>query len=109
MNALCHCANCQRRTGSAFGWSCYFPEDQVEIPATSHGVYAFQSASGGQERHFCDRCGSTVFWRSEVFAGVVGVAGGCLAGEDVGAPTMSASEGDRRVWVAVPPEWLHGP
>jgi hypothetical protein len=109
MNAVCHCANCQRRTGSAFGWSCYFREDQVVGPAAAHGVYAFDSASGRAERHFCDRCGSTVFWRAEAAAGLIGVAGGCLSGEDIGEPTVSASEASRRAWVAVPESWLHAP
>jgi hypothetical protein len=109
MNAVCHCANCQRRTGSAFGWSCYFREDQVVAPARPHGVYALDSVSGRAERHFCDRCGSTVFWRAEAFAGLIGVAGGCLSGEDIGEPTVSASEANRRAWVAVPEGWLHAP
>ncbi len=109
MNALCHCANCQRRTGSAFGWSCYFPEDQVVVPDAAHGVYAFERESGRQERHFCDRCGSTVFWRSEVFAGLIGVAAGCLTGGDIGEPTVSVSETNRRAWLAIPDHWLHAP
>ena len=106
MNAVCHCANCQRRTGSAFGWSLYFPESEVEIPATPHGVYAFEGSSGHAERHFCDKCGSTVFWRAP---GFVGVAGGCLAGEDLAEPTISASEAHRRAWVTLPEGWAHGP
>ena len=29
LNAICHCDNCKRRTGSAFGWSAYFADDSV--------------------------------------------------------------------------------
>ena len=29
LNAICHCANCKRRTGSAFGWSVYVADSQV--------------------------------------------------------------------------------
>jgi len=109
LNAICHCANCQRRTGSAFGWSFYFPEESVTLPSASHGVYVFESASGRQERHFCAACGSTVFWRSATFTGLIGVAGGCLAGDEVGEPSISVSESNRRAWMAVPEGWLHSP
>ena len=29
--SICHCRNCQRRTGSAFGIGAYFREADVEI------------------------------------------------------------------------------
>jgi len=32
LNALCHCANCKRRTGCAFGWSANFSDAQIRGP-----------------------------------------------------------------------------
>ena len=29
LNAICHCASCKRRTGSAFGWSVHVADSQV--------------------------------------------------------------------------------
>ena len=29
LNALCHCTNCKKRTGSAFGWSAYFADGRI--------------------------------------------------------------------------------
>lgn len=46
LNAVCHCTNCKRRTGSGFGWQCYFPESAVTAPSGEAGVYEFVSQSG---------------------------------------------------------------
>jgi len=101
-NGVCHCDNCRRRTGSAFGWSVYFAETALAEPETASAAYVFESASGRQERRFCPACGSTVYWRSAAFSGLVGVAGGCLATEDLGAPGVSATDSRRLAWVRLP-------
>jgi len=100
-NAVCHCDNCPHRTGSAFGWS-YFPEAALLTDGAKSAAYGFESASGRQERRFCPACGSTVYWRSAAFAGLVGVAGGRLAVEAVLAPSVSAIDSRRLRWVDLP-------
>ena len=63
---VCHCMECQRRTGSAFGVSTYFPKDQVRTEGPSK-VYVRGSDSGRKvEFHFCPDCGTSVFWYAEV-------------------------------------------
>jgi hypothetical protein len=69
---VCHCTECQRRTGSAFGVSTYFPKDQVRTEGPSK-VYARGSDSGRKvELHFCPDCGTSVFWYTEFFLHDVG-------------------------------------
>ena len=108
LNALCHCSNCKRRTGSAFGWSIYFADGDVTVHGPSR-VYLFDSASGRQERHFCTTCGSTLFWKSEPFAGLTGVAGGALAARGHGEPTTSSSDGEICTWLTLPEGWTRWP
>ena len=108
-NGICHCANCKARTGSAFGWSVYFPNDRLLATHGAPRVYAFQSASGPQARRFCGDCGTTLFWDSAAFPGVVGVAGGCFAAPGPGEPTLSASESGRCPWLALPEPWRRAP
>jgi hypothetical protein len=108
LNAICHCDNCKRRTGTAFGWSCYFREGEVTTSGEAR-VYAFDSASGRQARSFCPTCGSTLFWRSAVFAGMIGIAGGALATNGVAEPTTSASEAGRCAWLSLPETWRRWP
>ena len=45
--SVCHCRNCQRRTGSAFGIGAYFSESDVELSTGNNGyVQARASVSG---------------------------------------------------------------
>ncbi len=53
---LCHCLDCRKHHGALFYAAAIFPQDAVSISGeTRH--YA--------NRHFCPRCGSSVFARSE--------------------------------------------
>jgi len=52
---LCHCLDCRKHHGALFHASAVFPADAVTVEGET-GDY-----SG---RHFCPRCGSSVFGRS---------------------------------------------
>lgn len=52
---LCHCLDCRKHTGSLFHASAIFPADAVTIEGETR-TYG--------ERHFCPRCGSSVFGRT---------------------------------------------
>ena len=53
MHGVCHCTNCKRRTGSAFGISAYFDETAVTQRSGETKVYAFHYAAQklDQARH----------------------------------------------------------
>lgn len=74
----CHCTACQRRTGSAFGISAYFREDDVEILSGELQVYEHRSDETGRplRMEFCRNCGTTVTWTVEALPGARGIAGG---------------------------------
>jgi hypothetical protein len=52
---ICHCLDCRKHQGALFHASAIFSQDAVTITGTTHDY---------QGRHFCPRCGSTVFARS---------------------------------------------
>ena len=52
---ICHCLDCRKHHGALFHASAIFPQVAVTIIGTTHDY---------QGRHFCPRCGSTVFSRS---------------------------------------------
>ncbi len=52
---LCHCLDCRKHHGALFHESAVFPADAVTIEGRT-GDYA--------GRHFCPRCGSSVFSRT---------------------------------------------
>lgn len=76
MNAICHCGNCKRRTGSAFGWSTYFADEQVV--GRSGDVCCYEIGDGRQQRFFCAACGTTLYWKIAAQPGRTGIAGGCF-------------------------------
>ena len=109
LNALCHCSSCRKRTGSAFGWSAYFPDDRVIAKSGALSVYAKEGA-GSYNRFFCARCGTTLYWKSFAFLpDHTGIAGGCFADDPLPEPNVSASENGKCAWLALPDTWMHAP
>jgi hypothetical protein len=104
---VCHCTNCKRRTGSAFGISAYFRRDEIVEMIGETNVYAFHHVAQNhdQERHFCTRCGTTLFWYPTALPDLIGVAGGCFADTDLGEPTMSVTHAKKFEWVTLPASW----
>jgi hypothetical protein len=103
---VCHCLNCKRRTGSAFGISSYFKSTEVEDKVGETLVYDFHDeARNHQRRHFCQRCGTTLYWYNSALPDLVGVAAGCF-GEDLpGEPKLSVTHARKYGWVTLPGSW----
>lgn len=95
MNAICHCDNCKRRTGSAFGWSVYVVDEQVIGQSGALGCYEIPARE--QRRWFCTVCGTTLFWKIDSQPGRTGIAGGCFV-EPLPAPTRSVVNQGRLAW-----------
>ena len=53
---LCHCLNCRKHHGALFYASAIFPQGAVTINGETHSY---------EGRHFCPRCGSSTFARTE--------------------------------------------
>jgi hypothetical protein len=107
MHGVCHCTNCKRRTGSAFGISAYFDKTAVTAFTGQTKVYAFHHAAQNhdQARHFCPDCGTTLFWYLTALPEKIGIAGGCFADEALPEPTYSVTDGKREAWVSLPGHW----
>lgn len=108
MNGICHCNNCKKRTGSAFGWSAYFADSQVLQKAGDLKVYVF-SGNIPQQRWFCSNCGSTLFWKADIMPEHTGVAGGCFADTPLESPSLTANNEGRCVWLGLPDHWASAP
>ncbi|MFL6728513.1 MAG: GFA family protein [Sphingomicrobium sp.] len=52
---LCHCLDCRKHHGALFHASAIFTEDAVKVEGATHEY---------RQRHFCPKCGSSVFSRS---------------------------------------------
>jgi|SRR5271165_920267 len=106
LNGICHCNNCKRRTGSAFGWSAYFADAQILHKAGDLKAYVI-SGELAQERWFCSNCGSTLFWKSAFFMPEhTGIAAGCFTDAPLESPSLTATNKGRCAWLKLPDDWL---
>ncbi|HKP27603.1 MAG TPA: GFA family protein [Dongiaceae bacterium] len=107
--SMCHCLECQKRTGAPFGAQARFDRSQV---STQGAVTEFERIADEGNRitfRFCPSCGSTVYWTSSGFPDIVAVALGNFTDRDLPVPRISVYESRRHPWVIVPdhPEMQH--
>jgi len=101
--SLCHCLECQKRTGSAFGVQARFNEDQVMIEGPSGSWSRTGDEGTVAQFSFCLTCGSTVLWRNAEMPGVVAVTVGAFADPTFPGPTRTVYEDRAHPWLE-----LHG-
>ncbi len=101
---MCHCNNCKQRTGSAFGLSSYFKENDVRFISGQPSCYPLVNPhdNADQKRYFCGKCGSTVYWYVSTLPDLIGVAGGCFTEKPLEKPTYSVAHENKYSWVMVP-------
>ena len=100
---VCHCLECQRRTGGVFAALAGFaPPYQVEGRATEH---VRTGDHGARFRfRFCPVCGTNLFHTEEGFEHrSVSVAVGGFADPQFPPPTVSIYDARRHPWVRLPP------
>lgn len=84
---LCHCLDCRKHHGALFHASAIFPDNAVRIAGETRDYAG---------RHFCARCGSSVFARTD---DEIEISLGSLDRPDEFAPTYES-------WVVRRESWL---
>lgn len=100
--SLCHCLECQKRTGSVYGIAAFFPRIDAAAEGRSRRYERSSDSGHGVAFHFCPDCGSTVFWEPERRPEEIAVAVGAFADPSFPAPTQSVWNERRHPWVTVP-------
>lgn len=100
--SMCHCLDCQRRTGSTFGAQARFPDDRVRVSGRASEWSRIADSGNRITFHFCPTCGSTVYYRLDRLPGFTVVALGAFADPTFPAPTMSVYEARKHVWTGIP-------
>ncbi len=108
MTIICHCSDCQKRSGSPFGMMAYFPASAVTVSGQAQ-EYSRPTDSGATfTTGFCPQCGTTLYGRTSRIPEIVGLTVGALDGTQ---PEASASvyEQSRHQWLALPEAIDHHP
>jgi hypothetical protein len=100
--SMCHCLECQKRTGAPFGVQARFPRAQVTIEGSARAFDRVGEQGNVITRRFCPTCGSTVYRTMSGQPELVAVAVGAFADPAFPVPNVSVFEKRRHRWVAVP-------
>jgi hypothetical protein len=109
--SICSCLDCQRRTGSAFGWQAGFPAARVRVVGRFSDFSRISDESDRKEHifHFCPDCGTTVFHTEPTQPDRVVISAGVFADPDFPQPTISGYDHRRYGWIDLPETvWAHG-
>ena len=97
--SLCHCRECQKRTGSTYGIAAFFTRIAVVTSGETRGYTRLSDSGHAVVHHFCPHCGSTVWWEPRRKPEVIAVAVGAFADPDFPAPSKSVYLQHRHHWV----------
>ncbi|HUK82735.1 MAG TPA: GFA family protein [Verrucomicrobiae bacterium] len=105
--SICHCTDCQRRTGSVFGAQARFRRASVEIKGQSTQYVRVSDDGGKAIFSFCPQCGSIVYYQLEGREDAIAIPVGAFADPGFPAPTVSVWEEDKHSWVCLPEDMEH--
>ena len=100
--SVCHCLDCQKRSGSAFATQVRFPADRVTIEGQSKTFVNHADSGNRITNGFCPDCGSTVHFTIEgKFHGLIAIPLGAFNDPYPFAPAFSVWEDRRHDWVEI--------
>ena len=98
--SVCHCLDCQKRSGSAFAAQVRFPVADVTITGEA-STFTATGDNGAAHFHFCPDCGSTVFYKNDSLPGVIAIPLGAFDNPRVFTPTISVFENRKHDWLVI--------
>jgi hypothetical protein len=98
--SVCHCLECKRRTGSAFGWNATYDAARVVIGGEYRSFTRGSEDGFWARHHFCPECGVGVFYEIERRPGLVSIPAGTFADPDFPPPTVEVYEERSCPWLA---------
>lgn len=99
--SVCHCLDCQKRSGSSFAAQARFPADRVTISGESHEWSRTGGDGGTATFRFCPNCGSGVWYTADTQPDLVAVSVGAFADPAFPPPDYSVYEERKHSWLAI--------
>ena len=97
---VCHCRDCQKQSGSAFGMSLVIKPSSFELDQGTLKTFELESASGRTKTcAFCPECGVRIYNRTSALCSV---KAGTLDDTNWLKPDASYWTASRQSWVTLP-------
>jgi hypothetical protein len=94
----CHCRDCQKTTGSAYGTDIGLPAAALKITGAVK-YYDTKAASGNTlSRGFCPECGSNLFAKTSAVPDMAMITAGSLDDASLYAPTLDIFTSSAQHW-----------
>ncbi|PXA85067.1 aldehyde-activating protein [Nostoc sp. 3335mG] len=100
--SVCHCLECQKRSGSAFAVQARFPADQVAISGEWREWMRIGDEGSHARFRFCPTCSSIVFYAVDEMPNFVIVPVGGFADPTFPQPRVTVYEGRQHPWLEIP-------
>lgn len=105
--SVCHCLDCQRRSGSVFATQARFPETQVTLHGEAKTWSRRGDEGGGATFGLCPQCGSTVYYRNLDMPDAIAIPVGAFADPAFPPPSYSVYEERQHAWVRITGDMAH--
>ena len=99
--SICHCHDCQRRSGSAFAAQARFKSGDVVISGEERVWEAVAESGNVAVFHFCPTCGATAYYQAGPDSGLIAVPVGAFADNSFPPPNYSVYEGRKHAWLDI--------
>lgn len=104
---MCHCLECQKRTGSTYGAQARWPKSRVTLTGEP-SLFERTGDSGGRAQfRFCPTCGTTLYWDNDRMPDTWAIAIGAFADPSFPPPGFSVYEARKHPWTSAPPHAEH--
>lgn len=102
--SVCHCLECQKRSGSAFAFQARWPDENVTHSGDFREWSNTGDSGGTGVFRFCPTCGSTVSYVIDRLPGLTAIAVGAFADPGFPAPEYSLYENRKHRWFEITDE-----
>jgi len=101
--SVCHCTDCQKQSGSAFGMAVIVFEQDFRLVEGELHTFSGTADSGRRKfGAFCSSCGTRIYHQSALRPGRISVKAGTLDDTAGLKPDVHIWAASKQPWVAIP-------
>lgn len=99
--SVCHCLDCQRRSGSAFAVQARFAPEMVTVSGICRERTRLSDTGNAAVFHFCPDCGTTIWYHAMPDHTLFAVPVGLFADPAFPGPSYSVYEDRKHGWIEI--------